>query len=66
MRLLTQVMLGADYGILKFHEEKNIYSMIMNIQPYILQSRIGKNTGSSTRDRLRAQYMNQALPDLVE
>lgn len=61
--LLSRIMLGVDTGIIRLKEE-NLYEMIMNVQPNVLQAKIGKSVGSITRERLRAEYINQNLPEL--
>ena len=65
MTLLAQVKLGFDTGILKSKESVNIFQMMMEIQPSNLQCRLGKNTGSRNRDKARAAYLNQELPELI-
>lgn len=62
--LLSRIMLGVDTGIIKLKNEGNLYQMIMNVQSNVLQARIGKNVGSMTRERLRAEYINKNLPEL--
>ena len=62
--LLSRIMLGVDTGIIKLKDEGNLYQMIMNVQSNVLQARLGKNVGSITRERLRAEYINKNLPEL--
>ena len=62
--LLSRIMLGVDTGIIRLKEEENLYKMIMNVQSNVLQAKVGKNVGSITRERLRAEYINQNLPEL--
>lgn len=63
--LLAQIMLGVKTGIIKLKEEENIYKMIMNVQPHVLQATYGKNVGTVARERLRADYINKNLPELI-
>lgn len=64
MTLLSQLKFGLDMGVIEFEEELNIYSMMMAIQPANIQYRLGKTAGSKVRDKVRAEYINQYLPDL--
>jgi len=65
MNLLSQVMFGIDAGIIKVENGANIYQMMMNCQPFCIQYRYGKNVGNKTRERLRAEYINKNLPELI-
>ena len=65
MTLLAQVKLGIDAGILKVKSSASIYKMMMNSQPSCIQYRLGQNAGSEKRERLRAEYINQNLPELI-
>lgn len=62
--LLSQIKFGVDSGIVELSEELNIYSMIMGIQPSNIQYRLGKAIGSKIRDKIRAEYINDHLPNL--
>lgn len=62
---LSQIMFGVKTGIIKLKEEENIYKMIMNVQPHILQATYGKSVGTVARERLRAEYLNKNLPELM-
>ena len=64
--LLTQIKLGVDTGILTLEEEKNIYSLIMDVQPNNLQFIAGSNLGNQQRDEFRAEYISDNLPELAE
>lgn len=64
MTLLAQIKLGFDTGILKSDEKVNIFQLMMEIQPSSLQCRMGRNTGSMKRDKARAAYLNESLPEL--
>lgn len=64
MALLSQIMLGVDTGVIKLKDEANLYKMVLNVQPNVLQAKHGKNVGTMTRERLRAEYINKNLPEL--
>lgn len=64
MALLAQIKLGADTGLIKLKGEVNIHLLMMDIQPASLQKLLGKNAGSSVRDRARAEYIQKRLPEL--
>ncbi len=66
MTLLAQIKFGADTGIIKFSGEFHIYEMMMAIQPYFLQCQNGKYVGSNVRDKLRAEYLNANLPEIMK
>lgn len=65
MTLLSQLKFGADCGLIKFDREFNIHRMMMGVQPGSLQWTIGKNVGSNTRDKSRAEYISHELPAIV-
>lgn len=65
MTYLSQLKFGADCGLIKFDREFNIHKMMMGVQPGSLQWTLGKNVGSSTRDKARAEYISKELPGLV-
>lgn len=62
--LLSRIKLGVDTGVIKLQNEGNLYEMIMNVQSNVLQAKLGKSIGSVTRERLRAEYINQNLSEL--
>lgn len=62
--LLCQLELGIDSEIIEFSGDIAIFKMILEVQPNNLQLKYGKNVGSMTRERLRAEYINQKLPDI--
>lgn len=62
--LLSRLMLGVNTGIIRLKEVENLYKMIIDVQSNVLQAKIGKNVGSITRERIRAEYINQNLPEL--
>ena len=65
MTLLAQLKLGVDTDLIKLKEEKNIFQMMLEIQPANLQKIIGKSIASNERDFYRAEYLNHALPELI-
>lgn len=65
MTLLSQLKFGADCGLIKFDREFNIHKMMMGVQPGSLQWILGKNVGSTTRDKSRAEYISKELPKLI-
>lgn len=65
MTLLSQIKFGADCGLIKFDREFNIHKLMMVVQPGSLQWTLGKNVGSATRDRSRAEYIRKELPTII-
>ncbi|NLO09290.1 MAG: protein arginine kinase [Clostridiales bacterium] len=65
MTLLSQIKFGADSGLIKFDREFNVHKMMMGVQPGSLQWTLGKNVGSTTRDKSRAEYISKELPRLI-
>lgn len=65
LTLLAQVKFGIDTNIIKFEEPFNLYQMMIDTQPYGIQSRNGKYIGSKLRDKYRAEYINAHLPKLL-
>lgn len=65
MTLLAQIKFGIDSKIIQIKGDYNIHHMMMNIQPGNLQRIVGKNVGSIERDRYRAEYINNHLPDII-
>lgn len=65
MTLLSQLKFGADSGLIKFDREFNIHKMMMGIQPGSLQWTLGKNVGSMTRGKARAEYISRELPTII-
>ena len=65
MTLLSQIKFGADSGLIKFDREFNVHKMMMGVQPGSLQWTLGKNVGSTTRDKSRAEYISKELPGLI-
>jgi protein arginine kinase len=66
MTLLSQLKFGADSGLIKFDKEFNVHKMMMGVQPGSLQWTLGKNVGSNTRDKSRAEYISKELPAIKE
>lgn len=67
MLLLAQLKLGCDVGILKLQDGgAGIYRLMIEIQPGNLQKNEGKSLGSRDRDRVRAKYLNDNLPEFLE
>lgn len=64
MTLLSQVKLGADTGLIKLEGRPNFHRMMMEIQPASIQKHYGKSIGNGDRDRVRAEYLNQRIPEL--
>jgi protein arginine kinase len=65
MTLLSQIKFGADSGLIKFEKEFNVHKMMMGVQPGSLQWTMGKNVGSTTRDKSRAEYISKELPRII-
>ncbi|HEX3076102.1 MAG TPA: protein arginine kinase [Lachnospiraceae bacterium] len=64
MTLLSQVKFGIDTGIIKFSLNQSIYQLMIEIQPANLQQMLGKTAGTKDRERARAKYLNEHLPEL--
>lgn len=65
MTLLSQVKLGVDLELISLQRECNVHELMMEIQPGNLQCILDKNMGSVQRDRFRADYIREKLPDMV-
>ena len=65
MVLLSQLKFGADSQLIKFDRDFNIYKLMMGVQPGSLQWTIGKNVGSISRDKARAEYISKELPTII-
>lgn len=65
MTLLSQLKFGVDCGLLQFDREFNIHKLMMGVQPGSLQWTLGKNVGSQTRDKSRAEYIRKELPTII-
>lgn len=67
MLLLAQLKLGCDLGVLKLKNGgAGIYSLMIDIQPGNLQKYEGKSMGSIERDKVRARFLNDHLPDFID
>lgn len=62
--LLSRIKFGVDTGIIKLQDEGNLYELIMNVQSNVLQAKLGKSIGTVSRERERAEYINQNLSEL--
>ncbi|BBF45317.1 putative ATP:guanido phosphotransferase YacI [Lachnospiraceae bacterium KM106-2] len=62
MTLLSQVKFGVDMKLLTLSEPFHFYELMMAILPYTIQCTNGKCVGSKIRDKLRAKFLNQAIP----
>ena len=65
MTLLSQIKFGSDCGLIKFDREFNIHKLMMGVQPGSLQWSLGKQVGSATRDKSRAEYIRKELPTII-
>lgn len=65
MTLLSQLKFGADCGLIHFEREFNVHKLMMGVQPGSLQWTLGKNVGSQTRDKSRAEYIRKELPTII-
>lgn len=65
MTLLSQVKLGMDTGLILLKDQPNFHRMMMEIQPASIQRQYGKSIGNGERDRVRAEYLNQRMPELL-
>lgn len=65
MVLLSQLKFGADSQLIKFDRDFNIHKLMMGVQPGSLQWTIGKNVGSISRDKARAEYISKELPTII-
>ena len=66
MELLADVKFGIDTGLLVPLHETNIFRLMMAIRPSSLQWKLSKNVGKVMRDRLRAEYIRNHLPEIEE
>lgn len=64
MLMLSQLKFGNDANVIQFKEECNILQLMMEITPANFQKIIGKTINRTERDRYRAEYLNQKLPEL--
>lgn len=66
MTLLSDVKFGLDAGILKPFDPANIFRLMMAVRPSSLQWKLSRNVGKVTRDRMRAEYIRNHLPEIEE
>lgn len=66
MELLSDVKFGMDTGLLTPINDSNIFRLMMAIRPSSLQWKLSKNVGKGMRDRLRAEYIRNHLPEIEE
>jgi protein arginine kinase len=65
MTLLAQIKFGYDSKIIASEETPSFYKLMMAIQPANLQKILGKNAGVKERERARAKFLNESLPELI-
>lgn len=67
MNLLSDIQFGLSGGLLKLdgQEKKSVYPLMMGIQPAHLQRLAGKPLDNVKRDRCRADYIREHLPELI-
>jgi protein arginine kinase len=65
MTLLAQLKLGLDLELIKPKQEFNVHELMMDIQPGNLQCHQDKNIGSIQRDKIRADYIREKLPEII-
>jgi len=68
MTLLSDIKLGLELGIIKTSEEKkiNIFDLMTCIQPANLQKLKQKELTLEDRDIVRASFIRENLPDLLD
>ncbi len=66
MTLLSQVKFGVDTNVIKLKDTKTIFQLLVEIQPGNLQQNAGRVLGNVEKDRQRAEYLNQNLPEFLE
>ncbi|MCR5206123.1 MAG: hypothetical protein K6E47_13920 [Lachnospiraceae bacterium] len=67
MVLLAQLKLGSDCGIIDIKGGgSRLHRLMIEMQPGNLQTYYKKTMGSVQRDELRAKYLNEHLPELIE
>ena len=64
LTLLSQLKLGVDTNLIKFESACNIYGLMVKAQPGNLQNKAKEELDSSQRDRYRANYIRDNLPEL--
>ncbi|NLJ90290.1 MAG: protein arginine kinase [Clostridiales bacterium] len=66
LTLLAQLKLGVDTNLIKLEKDCNIYELMVRTQPGNLQHYANEVFSSSQRDRYRAEYIRNLLPDLLK
>jgi protein arginine kinase len=66
MTLLSKIKFGYDSKIIASKEIPSFYKLMMAIQPANLQKILGKNVGTKERERARAKFLNESLPELIQ
>lgn len=66
MLMLSQLKFGKDCNVIEFKGECNLQQLMLEIMPANFQKVIGKTINHSERDRYRAEYLNQKLPELID
>lgn len=66
MLMLSQLKFGKDSNVIRFQGECNIQQLMMEIMPANFQKIIGKTINHSERDRYRAEYLNDKLPEIIK
>ncbi len=64
MTLLSQLKLGVELELVSLEKEYNIHELMMEIQPGNLSCLIDRNLGSVQRDKFRAEYIRNKLPNI--
>ena len=65
LALLSQLKLGVDTNLIKLESTCNVYELMVATQPGNLQNNAKEEFDSSQRDRYRANYIRDNLPELV-
>lgn len=65
MIFLSQLMAGADDGLIRVKEPCSIYRMMLGIQQANLQKLSHKPLGKDELDMARAEYVRKELPELA-
>ncbi len=63
--LLGQLKLGVDSGLIRMKEEFPFYQLVIAVQRANIQMQIGRGCGNLQRDKYRAEYIRQNLPELA-
>lgn len=65
MTLLGQLKLGIDLGLIHMEEDFAYYRFVIAIQRANLQLALGKSCGNVQRDKYRAEFLRENLPEIV-